>query len=307
VVAGLQLMAWGLVKKVVVADRLAELANHVYDAPRGFSGLPLITGTIAFAFQIYCDFSGYSDIAIGSAQVLGFTLMKNFDRPYAARSIAEFWRRWHISLSTWFRDYLYIPLGGNRVARPRWLTNLFITFLVSGLWHGARWTFVVWGALHGAYLIAALVSGDARARVRTALGLERYSMALRAWQTTVTFTLVSVAWVFFRATSLGDAWYVVSHLLSGVGAQISSIMARDPAAISSLVFLGAERSRVMLAVAAVVALLIVERMQGATPLPLRVRIAGARAPLRWAAYACAVLTIMTLGVFQSAKFIYFQF
>ena len=307
VVSGLQLMAWGLVKKVVVADRLAELANHVYDAPRGFTGLPLITGTIAFAFQIYCDFSGYSDIAIGSAQVLGFTLMKNFDRPYAARSIAEFWRRWHISLSTWFRDYLYIPLGGNRVARPRWYVNLFVTFIVSGLWHGARWTFVVWGALHGAYLIAALVSGDARAQVRTALGLERYPVVMRAWQTTVTFALVGVAWVFFRATSLGDAWYVVSHLMSGLGTQLSSILARQPGAFSELVLLGVERSRVVIAVAAVVALLIVERMQGTTPLPLRVRIAAARTPVRWAAYACAVLTIMTLGVFQSAKFIYFQF
>ena len=177
-------MAWGLVKKIVVADRLAELANRVYDAPRGFTGLPLITGTVAFAFQIYCDFSGYSDIAIGSAQVMGFTLMKNFDRPYTARSIGEFWRRWHISLSTWFRDYVYIPLGGNRTARPRWYVNLFVTFLVSGLWHGARWTFVVWGALHGAYLIAGLVSAGARKRVRAALGLERHPAVLRAWQTT---------------------------------------------------------------------------------------------------------------------------
>ena len=307
VVAGLQLMAWGLVKKVVVADRLAELANRVYDAPRAFSGLPLITGTIAFAFQIYCDFSGYSDIAIGSAQVMGFTLVKNFDRPYTARSIAEFWRRWHISLSTWFRDYLYIPLGGNRVARPRWYVNLFVTFLVSGLWHGARWTFVVWGALHGAYLVASLASAGARGRVRNALGLERHPLVLRAWQTGATFVLVGVAWVFFRAGSLGDAWYVLTHLASGLGPQLSAILSRDPAAIGSLVFLGFERSKLPLAVAAVIALLVVERVQGAAAVPLRVRIAGARAPLRWAAYACAVLTIMTLGVFQSARFIYFQF
>jgi D-alanyl-lipoteichoic acid acyltransferase DltB (MBOAT superfamily) len=307
VVAGLQLMAWGLVKKIVVADRLAELANRVYDAPRGFTGLPLITATVAFAFQIYCDFSGYSDIAIGSAQVMGFTLMKNFDRPYTARSIAEFWRRWHISLSTWFRDYLYIPLGGNRAARPRWYANLFVTFLVSGLWHGARWTFVVWGALHGAYLIIGLVSAGARARVRGALGLERHPALLRISQTTGTFALVGVAWVFFRAGTLGDALYVATHLTSGLGAQLSSIVARDPAAISSLVFLGAERSRVVLAVAAVIALLVVERVQGARPLSLRARLAGAHAPLRWAAYACAVLTLMTLGVFQSARFIYFQF
>jgi D-alanyl-lipoteichoic acid acyltransferase DltB (MBOAT superfamily) len=307
VAAGLQLMAWGFVKKIVVADRLAELANRVYDAPRGFTGLPLITGTIAFAFQIYCDFSGYTDIAIGSAQVMGFTLMKNFDRPYTARSIAEFWRRWHISLSTWFRDYVYIPLGGNRVARPRWYANLFLTFLVSGLWHGARWTFVVWGALHGAYLIAGLASANARGRMRTALGLERHPAVLRAWQTTATFALVGVAWVFFRAGSLGDAWYVATHLTSGLGAQLSSILARDPAAIASLVFFGVEPSHTVLAAMAVVALLVVERVQGGAPPSLRARIAGARAPLRWAAYACAVLTIMTLGVFQSARFIYFQF
>jgi alginate O-acetyltransferase complex protein AlgI len=307
VVAGLQLMAWGLVKKIVVADRLAELANRVYDAPRGFTGLPLITGTIAFAFQIYCDFSGYSDIAIGSAQVMGFTLMKNFDRPYTARSIAEFWRRWHISLSTWFRDYVYIPLGGRRAARPRWYANLFVTFLVSGLWHGARWTFVVWGALHGAYLILGLVSADARARVRAASDLERHPALLRISQTTVTFALVGVAWVFFRATTLGDAWYVATHLASGLGAQLASIVARDPAAISSLVFLGIEPSRIALAAAAIVALLVVEHVQGRAPVSLRVRIAGARTPLRWAAYACAVLTIMTFGVFQSARFIYFQF
>jgi D-alanyl-lipoteichoic acid acyltransferase DltB (MBOAT superfamily) len=300
-------MAWGPVKRIVVADRLAELANRVYDAPRGFTGLPLVTGTVAFAFQIYCDFSGYSDIAIGSAQVMGFTLMKNFDRPYTARSVAEFWRRWHISLSTWFRDYLYIPLGGNRVARPRWYVNLFVTFVVSGLWHGARWTFVVWGALHGAYLVGSHVSAGARARLRKGVGLGERPALLRAWQTGATFLLVGVAWVFFRASTLGDASYVLTHLASGLGAQLSAILSRDPAAISSLVFLGFEGSKLAVAAAAVIALLVIERVQGAAPVPLRVRIAGARAPLRWAAYMCAVLTIMTLGAFQSATFIYFQF
>jgi alginate O-acetyltransferase complex protein AlgI len=305
VVAGLQLMAWGLVKKVVVADRLAELANAVYDHPRHFTAVPLWLGTIAFAFQIYCDFSGYSDIAIGSAQVMGFTLMKNFDRPYTARSISEFWRRWHISLSTWFRDYLYIPLGGNRVARPRWLANLFITFLVSGLWHGARWTFVVWGALHGAYLIVALLTTDVRAHMRAALGAERHPTLTAAWQTTATFALVAVAWVFFRATSIGDAWYVLSHLGTGLPEQLRQLASGDRQAMNAFLFLGFERSRIAIAVAAVIALLVVERLQGQGP--LRLRIARTSAPLRWAAYACAVLTIMTLGVFQSAKFIYFQF
>src|SRR5215210_7916335 len=158
VVAGLQLMAWGLVKKIVVADRLAELANRVYDAPRDHTGLPLITGTVAFAFQIYCDFSGYSDIAIGAAQVMGVRLMKNFDRPYTARSIAEFWKRWHISLSTWFRDYLYIRLGGNRVARPRWYANLFVVFLVIILSHTPPSTFLLSHTFHPPYLLPTLLS-----------------------------------------------------------------------------------------------------------------------------------------------------
>ena len=307
VVAGLQLMAWGLVKKMVVADRLAELANRVYDAPQQLTGMPLIIGTVAFAFQIYCDFSGYTDIAIGAAQVMGIDLMKNFDRPYTARSIAEFWRRSHISLSTWFRDYLYIPLGGNRVARPRWYVNLFITFLVSGLWHGARWTFVVWGALHGAYLILALVSGDARARVRSALGLERHPTLLRVWQATATFVLVGVAWVFFRAKSLDDAWYVLTHLGAGVPAQLRAISALDQAAIRSLVFLDFEPTRLTIAIVAVVGLLVVEHAQATSDGSLRQRISQARAPLRWAAYSAAVLSIMTLGVFHSARFIYFQF
>ncbi|MEO6525223.1 MAG: MBOAT family O-acyltransferase [Gemmatimonadaceae bacterium] len=305
VVAGLQLMAWGLVKKVVVADRLADLANRVYDSPRQFTGVPLWLGTIAFAFQIYCDFSGYSDIAIGSAQVMGFTLMKNFDRPYIARSVSEFWRRWHISLSTWFRDYLYVPLGGNRVARPRWLANLFITFLVSGLWHGARWTFVVWGALHGAYLIASLLTTDSRTRIHAALGLDRYPRLVAAWQIGVTFTLVTVAWVFFRATSIADAWYVLSHLGTGLPQQLGALASGDRAAHDAFLFLGFEPSRLIIAAAAVVALLALERARGGSP--LRVRFAHWPVAARWSAYACAVLTIMTLGVFGSAKFIYFQF
>ncbi|MEO8563002.1 MAG: MBOAT family protein [bacterium] len=305
VVAGLQLMAWGFVKKVVVADRLADLAGVVYDTPHDYTGIPLWIGTICFAFQIYCDFSGYSDIAIGSAQVMGFTLMKNFDRPYIARSVSEFWRRWHISLSTWFRDYLYLPLGGNRVARPRWLTNLFITFLVSGLWHGARWTFVVWGALHGAYLVGAILTSDVRARIRGALGVERFPTLLAGWQMGVTFVLVCIGWVFFRATTFADAWYVLSHLGTGVPAQLRALASGDRSAARSLLFLGLESSRLILGVAAVIALLTVERLQGAGP--LRIRLSSGPTLVRWAAYACAVLTIMTLGVFHSAKFIYFQF
>ena len=153
---GILLMVWGFFKKVVIADRLAEYVNMVYNHPHDFGGLHNMIATFFFSFQIYCDFSGYSDIAIGSAMIMGYTLMTNFRRPYFSMSIREFWQRWHISLSTWFRDYVYIPLGGNRVVKWRWYYNLFITFLVSGLWHGAEWTFVIWGALHGFYLIFAI-------------------------------------------------------------------------------------------------------------------------------------------------------
>ncbi|MFY7887527.1 MAG: MBOAT family O-acyltransferase, partial [Spirosomataceae bacterium] len=146
---GLKLMAWGMFKKVVIADRAALFVNTVYDHPYEKTGFPLIISTIFFSFQIFCDFSGYSDIALGSAQVMGFELMKNFDRPYFSKTMSEFWRRWHISLSTWFRDYLYISLGGNRVAKWRKEYNLFIVFLVSGIWHGASWNFIIWGAIHG--------------------------------------------------------------------------------------------------------------------------------------------------------------
>ena len=305
IVSGLQLMAWGLLKKIVVADRLASLVNQVYDAPQSYTGLPLLIGTMAFAFQIYCDFSGYSDIAIGAAQVMGFRLMRNFDRPYFSRSIAEFWRRWHISLSTWFRDYLYIPLGGNRTGRPRWLVNLFITFLVSGLWHGARWTFVVWGALHGAYLIIALLTAERRAQIRRTLGVEAHPRVLAVWQTCATFALVLVAWIFFRASSLRDAWYVLTHLASGLPTQTVAILAGDAAARAHLLFLDEPPTRLILGVCAVVALLAIERVQRYGS--IRARISSAPMPVRWATYSTAVLTIMILGVFGSAKFIYFQF
>ncbi len=155
--AGLMMMAWGLFKKVVIADRLSVMVDYCYDNPTSFSGLTLLVATIFFAFQIYCDFSGYSDIAIGAARTMGFKLMTNFDAPYLSKSISEFWRRWHISLSTWFKDYLYIPLGGNRVGEMRLYINYLIVFTVSGLWHGAAWTFIIWGFLHGFYLVFAII------------------------------------------------------------------------------------------------------------------------------------------------------
>ena len=192
---GLLLMLWGMLEKIVVADRLALLVDYVYDNYAQLPGAAVALATVFFAFQIYCDFAGYSHIAIGAAQVMGFTLMENFRRPYLATSAAEFWRRWHISLSTWFRDYLYIPLGGNRKGRARKYLNTMITFLVSGLWHGANWSFVVWGGLNGAYQVIGEILAPARERACRLLHIRRERPFWRVVSTVFTFGLVDFAWL----------------------------------------------------------------------------------------------------------------
>ena len=209
--AGLQKMLWGFFKKIVIADNLAILVDGVYNNVDNYSGLTLIVATLFFTFQIYCDFSGYSDIAIGTAKVMGFELRENFKRPYFSKSIREFWQRWHITLSTWFRDYVYIPLGGNRTIKWRWYYNIFITFLVSGLWHGANWTFVIWGALHGTYLIIALVLTNPKKQFSSLIQKQSKSFN-KLLDVTITFILVAFAWIFFRANDLDDAIYIISNL-----------------------------------------------------------------------------------------------
>ncbi len=197
--SGLILMAWGLFKKVVIADRLALFVDYAYDNPSEKNGLTLLIATFFYTFQIYCDFSGYSDIAIGSARVMGYNLMENFKSPYFSKSISEFWRRWHISLSSWFRDYLYIPLGGNRNGFVKQYLALFLVFMVSGLWHGAKWTFIVWGSLHGVYLVLAAI----RDKIFPA---NTPNSTLKDLLNNVsTFIIVMFTWVFFRASGLFDA------------------------------------------------------------------------------------------------------
>lgn len=212
VVSGLRLMLWGFFKKLVIADRLAIYVNEAFNYPGEHSGLTLLVATYFFAFQIYCDFSGYSDIAIGTARVMGYDLMLNFRQPYFSKSISEFWKRWHISLSTWFKDYLYIPLGGNRVAKWRWYYNLMAVFLVSGLWHGANWTFVLWGGLHGAYLFISIITADIRKRIRAFFRIDRIPALKRTISVIITFHLVLLAWVFFRANSIGDAFFILQQM-----------------------------------------------------------------------------------------------
>jgi D-alanyl-lipoteichoic acid acyltransferase DltB (MBOAT superfamily) len=206
---GLIQMAFGFFKKVVIADRLAMVVDYCYGKPDEQNGTTLLIATIFYTFQIYCDFSGYSDIAIGASRIMGFQLMDNFKTPYFSKSIAEFWKRWHISLSTWFKDYLYISLGGNRVSIPRWYFNLFIVFLVSGLWHGANWTFVVWGAIHGSYLILAIQKDKLLDKLKFKLP---DSIFTNVTKILITFSLVAFAWIFFRATNFSQSVFIINKI-----------------------------------------------------------------------------------------------
>ncbi len=210
---GGKLTLWGLFKKMVIADGLSGFVNLVYGNPRHYTGLALLIATVFFGIQIYCDFSGYSDMALGLARVLGFRLTINFRHPYFAQSIGDFWHRWHISLSTWFRDYVYIPLGGSRVALPRFYINLLLTFMLSGLWHGANWTFVIWGAFHGMCLVLSHATSNIRAGVRSILRMDHFPRSLVLFRTAFTLSLVCMGWVFFRAATLSDALYVLTHML----------------------------------------------------------------------------------------------
>ncbi|MEK8180261.1 MBOAT family O-acyltransferase [Flavobacterium buctense] len=211
-VKGLKLIIWGFFMKVVVADRLALYVNAAYNNVDNHNGSTLLLATVFFSFQIYCDFAGYSSIAIGTAKIMGFDLMTNFNRPYFAKTISEFWKRWHISLSTWFRDYLYLPLGGNKVTKYRWYFNLFIVFLISGIWHGANWTFVIWGALNGGYLVIAIVTQKFRNQCNDAIGLSKNKTLFTAFQIITTFILSSFAWIFFRANNVHDAFLIVEKI-----------------------------------------------------------------------------------------------
>lgn len=211
-VAGAKMMLIGFFKKIVVADLCAAYVVNVYDSAESATGLSVVIATVAFAFQIYGDFAGYTDIAIGCARVMGIKLMQNFDRPYTAQSIKEFWNRWHISLSSWFRDYLYFPLGGSRCAKWRHMLNLMTVFLVSGLWHGAAWTYVLWGAIHGAYQIVGHLTQKYRERALLKLGFKLDSKGAVLRRRMITFALVCFAWIFFRATTFEELSVLLSKL-----------------------------------------------------------------------------------------------
>ncbi|MDX5506635.1 MAG: MBOAT family protein [Bacteroidota bacterium] len=207
-VQGIRLIVWGMFKKVVIADNLGPMVDSIFSSPEEYGSLTLILGVIYFSVQIYCDFSGYSDIAIGVSKTLGFELMTNFNRPYFSRNIGEFWKKWHISLSTWFRDYLYIPLGGSRVSSLKAIRNILIVFLVSGFWHGANWTFLVWGGLHGLYYVPSFIKKK-KDQVKEA----RESRVKHLYGILSTYFIVLFAWVFFRSDSVRNAIHFFQEMI----------------------------------------------------------------------------------------------
>ena len=213
-VQGAKHMLVGYFKKICVADLLAETVNLVYNAPDNATPIGIVIATAMFAVQIYCDFSGYTDIAIGVSRIMGIRLMQNFDHPYRARTVREFWSRWHISLSSWFKDYLYIPLGGSRCVKWRHMLNLMIVFAVSGLWHGANFTFLVWGVLHGVYQVVGHLTKTMRQNLRRHLRISEESKLLHGLQTVCTCALVGFAWIFFRANSMSDAKTLLATLFN---------------------------------------------------------------------------------------------
>lgn len=300
----LKLIAFGFFKKLVIADRLALIVNTVYDKPSNFSGPQLILATALFSYQIYCDFSGYSDIAIGTAELLGIRLMENFRQPFFARSVTEFWQRWHISLSTWLRDYLYYPMARKlRLPSLRWIA-LLLTFLISGIWHGAAWTFVIWGALHGIYLCIEVWGKGLGPRMATRLHLAARPKMLAAVQTTLTFSAVSFAWIFFRANSTASALYIVSHLGSGA----IRFLANIPNFVfmkQFLIQMGFNPGNIIVIVAAISALIYIERLQQQGS--VRKLLATKPERLRWAFYYLLIGAIVFLGVYGNSGFIYFQF
>jgi alginate O-acetyltransferase complex protein AlgI len=304
-ISGFKLMAWGMFKKVVIADRLSLFVNQVYDQPQNYEGISLVVATVFFTFQIYCDFSGYSDIAIGSARVMGFELMTNFKRPYLAQNIVEFWSRWHISLSTWFRDYLYIPLGGNRVSVNRRYVNLFIVFMISGLWHGANWTFVFWGFLHSIYLIGGIYFKPLQDKFSAKSGLSKFPFLEKSFHTFWVFLLASFAWIFFRTQSMQDGFYIAQHMFHNLFQTIQDALTNKNFGRLKYLYLEQSQNDFFLAVLSIGFLLRIDTLDEKKSIWLRLQ--ESNKVLKWFFYFFLIYFTLFFGVFEKAQFIYFQF
>lgn len=290
---GLKLMAWGFFKKLIIADNLALLVNAVYKAPNSLSGLSLLVATYFFAFQIYCDFSGYTDIARGASRIMGIELMENFKRPYFSKTISEFWKRWHISLSSWFSDYVYISLGGNRCVKWRWYVNLMIVFLLSGLWHGAAWTYVIWGGLNGFYLVFAIWTKGIREKISHACRIDRFPLIHKVFKVFITFNLVCFSWIFFRATSFRSALTIIKKVIT------------DYSFIIDYTSVGITQYQFVLCCLIVIFLISVQLLQRSKL--LSEEISKKPLVLRWGLYYAGLIILIIFGVFNTSSFIYFQF
>lgn len=299
---GLLLMVWGYFLKLVLAERIAVIVDTVYEAPEVYSGWYIIVASVLFAFQIYCDFAGYSTIAIGAAQVMGFRLMNNFDCPYFARSVAEFWRRWHISLTSWFRDYLYIPLGGNRKGTARKYLNIMIVFLVSGLWHGAQWSFVIWGGLNGLYQVMGSILSPVRSFLKEKCKIDDKLASHKLLKVMGTFVLVDFAWIFFRANSFGQSVAVIKSML-----HLNNIWILFD---GSLYQLGLSQKSFWVMMAALFLLFCVDYLKY-RGIAVRETVARQGIWLRWGIYLAAVYSVLIFGIwggaYEASNFIYFQF
>lgn len=306
VVSGLKLMTWGFLKKMVIADQLANFVNLVYNNIHNYQGWPLIVATIFFAWQIYYDFSGYTDIARGAARVMGFELMLNFNNPYRSKSIAEFWKRWHISLCTWFKDYVYIPLGGNRVKKPRYCFNIMVVFLLSGIWHGANWTYAIWGGLNGLYLLMAHFTKNFRVRIKNTLFNNRWQKLQNFGQVITTFALICLAWIFFRANTLSDAYYIIKNLFTGL-AIFKGLASLNYANINQQLLIGRGAFNFLVATGSIVAMEAACAYAEKKNLPIEKVLQNKAWYYRWAAYYAVIFAILALSVTGKTSFIYFQF
>jgi len=299
---GLLVMLWGFFLKLVIADRAAILVNTAYgDGYANFSGAMLLVATIFFAVQIYCDFASYSLIAKGAAKVMGFELMDNFRQPYFSTSIAEFWRRWHISLSSWFKDYLYIPLGGNRKGTFRKYTNLMIVFLVSGLWHGASWTFVIWGLLHGIYQIVGGLTLNSRKLCTELLNIDRKTRHYRFFQQVITFCLVTFGWIFFRSGSLLQAVWIVLHIFTDF---------QPWTLFGGITGMGLDIANIIVLLLSIAVLIFVSAKEQAGTRVFD-KIEKMHLLARWPVYYALIFAVLIFGIygpgFAASQFIYFQF
>lgn len=303
---GLLLMGWGFFQKLVIADRIAILVTDVYDHFSDYSGMQITLATILFAFQIYCDFGGYSDIAVGAARVMGFTLTKNFKSPYYAVSVSEFWRNWHISLTTWFRDYIYIPLGGNRCGRLKKYRNILLTFAISGLWHGARWSFVIWGVLNGLYQVAGDITKPLRAGLLKRLHIHTNCGSYRLFQRVVTFLFVDFAWLFFRAEGFGIALRMLRHGIANPG--VISFFSQDTLLGINTMALSEKNFHVMLS--GLMLLMCVDWLKK-RKVDFKAILARQNIWFRWLVYYGLIFTVLIFGIYgpayDASTFIYFQF